>query len=146
MQFPSIIRSLLINSPKMTIALTFHCNLPFKNVTLSHVWCVHTWQVFQTFGWWDFQTWKVTYDRDFPSRKTLVVHQKVKLLKLFEAKYYFLVRLIGSERRYVFFTNMYFRSVKLFESHFLLTAKKKCLLLCNLPYVVIYLVNMKTIA
>ena len=103
MHFPSIIRSLLINSPKMTIALTFHCNLPFKNVTLSHVWCVHTWQVFQTFGWWDFQTWKVTYDRDFPSRKTLVVHQKVKLLKLFEAKYYFLVRLIGSEWRYVFF-------------------------------------------
>ena len=140
MHFPSIIRTLLINSPKMTIvkSLTFHCNLPFKNVTLSHVWCVHTWQVFQTFGWWDFQTWKVTYDRDFPSRKTLVVHQKVKLLKLFEAKYYFLVRLIGSERRYVFFTNMYFQSVKLCFSHFLLTAKKKCLRLCNLPYVVIY--------
>ena len=29
--------------------LTFHCNLPFKNVTLSHVWCVHTRQVSQTF-------------------------------------------------------------------------------------------------
>ena len=43
----------------------------------------------------------------------------------------------------LFFTNMYFRSVKLFESHFLLTAKKKCLLLCNSPYVVIYLVNIK---
>ena len=50
------------------------------------------------------------------------------------------------ERRYVFFTNMYFRSLKLCKSHFLLTAKKKCLLLCNLPYVIIYLVNMKTIA
>ena len=45
-----------------------------------------------------------------------------------------------------FFKNMYFRSVILLESHFLLTAKKQCLLLCNLPYVVIYLVNMKTIA
>ena len=44
------------------------------------------------------------------------------------------------------FTNMYFRSLKLFKSHFLLTAKKKCLLLCNLPCVIIYLVNMKTIA
>ena len=45
-----------------------------------------------------------------------------------------------------FFTNMYFRSLKLHFSHFLLTAKKKCLFLCNLPYVVIYLVNIKTIA
>ena len=45
-----------------------------------------------------------------------------------------------------FFTKMYFRSLKLRFSHFLLTAKKKCLLLCNLHYVVIYLVNMKTIA
>ena len=30
-----------------------------------------------------------------------------------------------------FFTNMYFRSVKFFSSHFLQTAKKQCLLLCN---------------
>ena len=45
-----------------------------------------------------------------------------------------------------FFTNMYFRSVKLFKSHFLVTAQNKFLLLCNLPYVVIYLVNMNTIA
>ena len=45
-----------------------------------------------------------------------------------------------------FFTNMYFRSLKLRFSHFLLTAKKKCLFLCNLHYVVIYLVNIKTIA
>ena len=45
-----------------------------------------------------------------------------------------------------FFTNMYCRSVKLFKSHFLLTAKKKCLLLCNLPYVVIYLIILRKIA
>ena len=30
-----------------------------------------------------------------------------------------------------FFTNMYFRSVKFFSSHFLQTAKKQCLLLYN---------------
>ena len=30
-----------------------------------------------------------------------------------------------------FFANMYFRSVKLFSSHFLQTAEKQCLLLCN---------------
>ena len=33
--------------------------------------------------------------------------------------------------RYVLFTNMYFWSVKLLLSHFLLTAKKQCLFLCN---------------
>ena len=46
---------------------------------------------------------------------------------------------------YIFFTNISLKSVKLRKSHFLLTAEMKCLLSSNLPYVVIYLVNMKTI-
>ena len=42
------------------------------------------------------------------------------------------------------FPKNYFQSVQLCFTHFLLTAQEKCQLLYNLPYVVIYLVNLKT--